>query len=146
MTTRPQQHHADTVSNVAAVWFDGNDLHCHAGIIRTPHTAWHDSPTRPCIHVIGDQPHALLFRTSGILAVGFQPVVYTHNSWPSIVRRNGDIVTMTFDQLGDVAGCRRIPKGPLLKPAATYRYRLQQMRWQDEDEPEADTLLGVWPD
>ena len=127
----------------AEVWVDGDDLRCDWGKIDTPHTLWHDTYTRPCVHAYEPLPRALLFHKEHILRVGFQPVVYTGPNWPAIVRRNGDIVTMAFDRMGDIRNCHNRPSVPFA-PKTSWRYQLLPMRWWDG--PADNVLLGVWPD
>jgi hypothetical protein len=124
---------------------DGDEFVCDFGMIDAPRTAFHLTYSRACIHALEPLPRIMLFGKTSVLSYTFQPVVYTGHCWPSIIRRNGDFVTLAVDKIGATEHCANNPTTPLVA-AGSWRYRLHQARWWDEDDIADDFLIGVWPD
>lgn len=86
-------------------------------------------------------PHTMLFGEH-VFRHNWQPVYVPRCG--AIISRISDIVSISFDQIGDIQGCRALPTARI--PENRWQYRLYPMRWWDDDKPLTNVFLGVWPD
>lgn len=129
------------MSDVIEVRIEDATFVCCHGVVGEAYAIWHESMTRPCIHLMRAMPHVMLFDRTFVHQFGFQPVVSTVGT-PAIVSREGDVVTLKFDKIGPIGDCHNNPKSPL-KAAAIHRFRLSDMRWWDEENTCAAIVVGV---
>lgn len=126
---------------------DDLDIVCQYGKIDTPSTAFHGfvgngSGVRQCFHALKPLPPVVLFGADAILDIGPMPYMHTA-TWPCILSRHGDLVTMAFDRVGPIGACHRRPRTPF-RPMVIQEYRLSPVQWWDEYTPTHTMLLGVW--
>lgn len=128
---------------------EGNTLQCsefgrvyswHHNL-QVSHGRKNRSNARACLHRKEPLPHTMLFADT-VFNYNWQPVLVPETG--SIISRQGDVVTLAFDQIGDTKGCTHIPNQHV--PENRWAYRLFPMRWWDQDEPASYVFLGVWPD
>jgi hypothetical protein len=124
---------------------DANRLRCnefgaiHTAVRSTLHRVGN---RRACVHVPSPLPHTMFFSTSWLAQFDWRSVI-VERDYPCIASRTGDILTMAFDAVGPVTGCRNKCRDV---PEHRWAYRLHPFRWWDDDNPCDTAYLGVWPD
>lgn len=130
-----------------------DEFTCKYGRIGTPHSSFHQCPDestsrsfRPCVHAIETPPMVTLWAVEPtLLQLGWQPTLITHWGNPCIAARRGDVVTVAFDCMGEVDGCKNRPT--LLPDRLRWSYKLFPLIWDDMPDRVSETVwLGVWND
>jgi hypothetical protein len=124
---------------------DDNDYYCNEfGKVEGWHSADQAShqhgPSRPCLHRFEPMPPCVFLSHNWVTDLHWQ----LHIRNDVMAARTADIVTMAFDVIGPVPGCRN--KTNFHKPENIWHYRLYHMRWWNEDDDSGRIVLGVWPD
>jgi hypothetical protein len=109
---------------------------------------WHPSEqashrhghNRPCVHRFEPMPPAVLLSADWVAHLHWQ----MHIANNVMAARTSDVLTMAFDVIGPVLGCKNRPHGR--KPENRWQYRLYHMRWWDEDDYSDRVVLGVRAD
>lgn len=120
------------------------------GPIGNPYTTFHCSPKgervyRPCVHALETPPMQSFFEIERTLQLGWQPRIVTNWDSPTIAARRQDVVTVAFDCMGSVDGCKNHPT--LLPDRLRWSYKLFPFVWSDmPDKVNTVCWLGVWND
>lgn len=131
-------------------WPGGGTITCKYGTVATPYTKFHECITdkrvyRPCVHALESPPPVTLWSIDDTLQLGWQPRIITHWANPCIAARRNDVVTVAFDCIGEMAGCKNQPTK--LPEQHRWSYKLFPFIWSDvPGKVESNVWLGVWND
>jgi hypothetical protein len=130
----------DPTRDAGELWTD------RYGIVLGSDSKMHrQNKSRACVHAIKVPMPTELFGVGWVRQLGWQPTLYSLGACPVIASRIEDLVTLAFDVVGPVEGCRLKP-GPL-QEANRWTYRMRPIVFDDKPgEVYSSAWLGIWPD